>query len=118
MKTDNYVAKIMARYSVEQDEKWTEISGTIPFVKIPEGWEICFIPPFARAVARFIVKVPGSTNRVSVYLDFYDALGCMGQPYWEVYNVGGSSDGPERCLLNETEELIRLIEKESKGVSE
>jgi hypothetical protein len=92
------------RYTIEHDEKWREISKDIPELKFPEGWGIRIIPPFAGAISRFVVNC--GEAKVSVYLDFYDALGIVGEPYWEIYPY---EDDTARYLLNETDELINGI---------
>jgi hypothetical protein len=97
------------RYTVEYAEKWREICAQVPFIKFDPRWEISVIPPFAGAVARFLVRDPAiPKSKVSVYLDWFDALGYMDAPYWEVYPVG---DDTERCLLAETEKLLESIRK-------
>ncbi|MEM6483814.1 MAG: hypothetical protein AAF662_02350, partial [Pseudomonadota bacterium] len=73
----------------------------IPDITFDEGWRIRVIPPFAGAVARFRVN-----EHTSVYLDCYDDLGCVGQPYWEVHPVDGDVG---RALMNEVDELLDLI---------
>lgn len=95
----------MRRWDVEADEKWREIAGEIPFIKFPADWTVAVIPPFAGALARFRVKLPDGREK-SIYLDFYDRLGYVGQPYWEIYPVLGDV---ERCLLNETDKLLAAI---------
>lgn len=95
----------LARATVERNEKWQEACDIIPFIKFPADWSIQIIPPFVGAMVRFRVKLPNGQNK-SIYLDFYDRLGYVGKPYWEVYPVGGDTG---RCLLAETDELLRLI---------
>jgi len=43
----------------------------------------------------------------SIYLDSHDRLGCVGEPYWEVYPCDGDTG---RCLKAEIAELLKLIE--------
>ncbi len=89
--------------------KWT---NEIPFLNFDADWNIKIIPPYARAVARFIVE--HNNKSVSVYLDCYDALGCCNAPYWEIYP---HFDETFRCGLHETKELIVAIREELNNVS-
>lgn len=95
----------MERARIEQQDDWRGMIERIPFIQFPADWQIQVIPPFAGAVVRFRVKLPDRREK-SVYLDFFDRLGCCGQPYWEVYPVRGDT---ERCLLNEIPELLAAI---------
>lgn len=99
----------LVRYKIEEQDKWRESIGTIPFIKFPAEWQVQVIPPFGGAMARFRVKLPSGADK-SVYLDFHDRLGYMQQPYWEVYPVKGDCG---RALLNETDLLLELIGDES-----
>lgn len=97
---------MLERYKIEMEEKWREWSRNIPAISFDAGWAVKVIPPFAGAMARFIVEKDGKT--ASVYLDCYDSLGYVGKPYWEVYPVDGDTG---RCLMNETDELLALIRR-------
>ena len=100
---------ITERYIIEHTEKWREICSQIPFIRFDPEWEIAVIPPFAGAVVRFLIRDPLLPNsNVSVYLGWFDALGCVGKPYWEVYPVDGDT---ERFLLVETDQLLASIRK-------
>lgn len=92
------------RYKIEQIENWRDYIHKIPSLKFNPDWEVKIIPPFGGAMARFTIDFNG--NHASVYLDCNDSLGCVGVPYWEVYPVG---DDVGRCLMNETDELMSLI---------
>jgi len=73
-------------YDVEKTFEWEKWAKEIPFINWPSNWSIKAIPPFCGAVIRYrIVDNENPENSVSVYLDCYDALGCVGSPYWEVY---------------------------------
>ena len=85
---------------------WGEWNSKIPYLKFDAGWKIKPIAPFGGANARFWVE-DEEGNSVSVYLDCYNALGIVDQPYWEVYPH--DQDGPARILLNDTEELMQKI---------
>lgn len=96
---------VIQRAQIEQAEDWTGIMDKIPFIQFPADWKVAIIPPFAGAVARFRVLLPGGETK-SIYLDWHNRLGYCSGPYWEVYPVDGDTG---RCLVNETEELLRLI---------
>ena len=89
---------------LERDERWTYWIKRIPAIKFKGSWEVKVIPPFAGAMARFWID-EGEAH-VSVYLDVDDSLGCVGEPYWEVYPIDGDTF---RCFLHETKELIDAI---------
>jgi hypothetical protein len=78
----------------------------IPFIPFKPGWLVKIIPPFAGAVARFLVSTNGR-EYTSVYLDCYSQLGGWDIPYWEVYPYDGDTF---RCEMNETDKLIEAIE--------
>lgn len=79
-----------------------------PYLNFPKTWEVKITSPYPYAEVRFIVRKRGSLNLgVSVYLDTNDALGSMGQPYWEIYPY---CDGDtRRFLLGEEDKLLRAI---------
>lgn len=103
MDVDNY----MARGKIEHAEDWDGCRVQMPFLRFPESWEVAVIPPFAGAMARFLVR--RREANVSVYADFYNRLGYMGAPYWEAY-PGADLEGVDRFMLNETDELLAGIE--------
>ena len=97
----------MRRFDVERDEDWRKWIEKIPALNFKEDWDVKVIPPFGGAIARvMIVKKGNPEKHVSVYLDCYDALGCMGEPYWEMYPYEGDT---YRALLNNTDDLIEKI---------
>lgn len=96
----------MLRYEIENKEHWRERINEIPFLRFPQDWMIKIIPPFGGAMARFIVEK--QEKRISVYLDFDNALGWCKRPYWEIYPFEGDV---YRCGINETQELIEAIAK-------
>jgi hypothetical protein len=91
---------------IMESRKWM---NEIPDLSFPKSWKIRMLPPFGGAVVRFAVIKP-SGKRISVYLDCYDNLGFMGHPYWEMY-PGVSDDGPDRFLMNDTEDLLKALKK-------
>lgn len=95
--------QINCEYSkVFESDKWR---GEIPYLQFPQEWKIKIVPP-NMAVVRFIVE--HNNKRISVYLDCYDILGCVGEPYWEIYPY---EEDTFRCLMNETDELLEAIKK-------
>lgn len=83
--------------------EWRKWAKEIPPLHFPTEWSVQIIPPFGNAIVRFYIN-----NKVSVYLDCYEMLGCFGRPYWEVYPYDGDIF---RCKMNETEELLDAITK-------
>lgn len=95
-------------YCGEMECYWENKTNVMPLIQFPKDWWVRIVPPFGAAFIRFYVYgKKDSKSCVSVYLDIEDNLGCVREPYWEVY----SGDEPERCLLNETDELLKLIAK-------
>lgn len=93
--------------------KWREISIEIPYIQFPKSWKVKIVPPFAGATSRFYITKEGLVDSyVSVYLDYYDMLGFVGQPYWEVYD----GEETERYLMNEISELLKGISKALKRI--
>jgi len=91
------------RERIQEYEYWKD---NIPFLTFPPDWEISVIPPFATAMIRF--RVRHGTKEVSVYLDCHNTLGCMSNPYWEIYpDEHGET---ERYNINDTEGLINGIQ--------
>jgi hypothetical protein len=91
------------RYTIEHAEHWRSTIDLIPELQFPAHWKIQLIPPYGGAMARFMVN-----QRISVYLDFHNALGIMNRPYWEAYDTKGNTD-PERFYIYETTELLNYI---------
>jgi len=79
----------------------------LPILSFPPDWKITLVPPFGGAAVRFLVH--GKNDRwISVYLDLNNQLGCVDEPYWEIYpNKEGDN---ERFLLNETCQLLASIQ--------
>jgi hypothetical protein len=83
--------------------KWRK---EIPFIELPEGYLFKPIPNFTGSVVRFLAKKKGEEKEVSIYLDCYDELGLVGQPYWEVYPVDGDT---ARFYMDEVDKLSQTI---------
>ena len=101
-----YQERRSAAYKAEKALEYRKWLQEIPAIKLDPEWEIQVIPPFSAAVVRFRIKQGDAT--VSIYLDCYDFLGIVGEPYWEVYPYDGDTF---RCLMNETEALTQAIRK-------
>lgn len=100
------------RFEVERDEKWREMQIDIPFIQFDSNWKIKIIPPFAGAMARFIVS-DQFNNTCSVYLDTYNRLGCFNGPYWEVYPI--DDNDTERFTMDDVSGLGESIRKSLNG---
>lgn len=87
-----------------------DIRNKMPFIKFKPEWMVRLDPPYAGAIVRFVVKLPNLVE-ISVYCDWYDNLGFVGQPYWEIYPLGSRGADPRRFLLHETDEMIQAIEE-------
>lgn len=104
----------LSRYDIERAEQWDKRAGRMPYLRFDPEWEVAVIPPFAQAIARFVVKLGERT--VSVYADFDNALGYYGtdedgqpNPYWEIYP---SEDGDvERFGIDDAIGLIGGIRR-------
>jgi len=97
--------KVLSSYDIAMETRgWI---NKIPYLRFNNNHEVRVIPPFAGATIRFNVRY--KDKAVSVYLDCYNNLGCMDEPYWEIYPYKGDAF---RCLLNETEKLLSAIDKE------
>lgn len=100
------------RCKIEANEKWLEIIDQIPFIpinKLPKDAQIKIIPPHGGAISRFIIADKNDKVWISVYLDFYDVLGWMKEPYYELYP--NLDDDCSRFLLNEVDEMCKEITK-------
>ena len=96
----------LARYKVEEEQKWREEVQTLPFIQFPAGWQVQVIPPFSDAVVRFRVKLPSGAEK-SIYLDKRMSLGYWeGEGYWEVYPYRGDVG---RCDIRDIPALLRMI---------
>lgn len=95
------------------EEVWRTRISQIPFLSFPEGWKVKIIPPFTGATIRFAVMNDAEDHTISVYCDFDDNLGVVGEPYWEMYpDLEGDT---QRFMLNEIDELIAAIAVAKKG---
>jgi len=88
---------------LQEYEKWAK---KIPYLTFPSNCEVQIIPPSLGAIVRFMVKRKDTGKSVSVYLDCYDRLGCVGKPYWEIYPY---RDDVYRVFLGDEVELMEII---------
>lgn len=100
--------KMLLSGQMEKEFEWIRWVRDIPYLEFPSHWRVKIIPPFVGAVVRFLIRTDQmpKDERVSVYLDCYDNLGSVGEPYWEVYPNGGDI---MRCSMNDTGGLLQAI---------
>ena len=104
---DDWKPLYKARALVETVYEWRKWHGELPYIQFPSDWLVKAIPPFGGAVVRYNIKHKYKPDSfVSVYLDCYDELGIVGEPYWEVYPI---DDTCERCSMLEIDKLLELI---------
>jgi len=104
----NMLDKTMLSCAMEKEFEWRKWSQQIPYLKFKQEWFVKITPPFMNAIIRFRVALTEKSEKsVSVYLDCYDMLGIMGEPYWEVYPYEGDVG---RCAINQMDELFRMID--------
>lgn len=100
------VAKYKLLDEMQKTFEWGKWQQEIPYLQFKPEWEVRAIPPFQGAIIRYNIKYFDKV--CSIYLDCYDMLGHMGEPYWELFP---DSDGETfRCGMNETDKLITAIE--------
>ena len=97
-----------AQKTLSDEYEYPKWAKEIPFIELPEGYMFKPIPNFSGSVVRFLAKKKGEGKEVSIYLDCYDELGLVGQPYWEVYPVDGDT---ARFYMEEVDELSKTIVK-------
>lgn len=95
-----------ARYLIEKENEYPKWQQEIPYINFPSSWLIKAIPPYNGAIICYNIKHKNYASFVSIYLDCYDELGIMGQPYWEIYPI---KDDCYRCYLNEVDSLLSVI---------
>lgn len=101
------------RYESEARENWPGWRAAIeagPPLRFDPAWEVRVIPPSVGAMARFLVRL--GERQVSVYLDVFNRLGSMDQPYWEAYPIG---DDAARFPMGDTKGLMSAIRRELSG---
>lgn len=83
----------MAAFEVERKLDLRGWVDKIPAIRFPSNWFVQVIPGFGGALARFRVTLSASEQEgdpvVSVYLDGFGTMGCMPEPYWEIYPYDG-----------------------------
>lgn len=100
------ISKYAQRSDLERDEDWGKHGSEAPTFNFPVEWGVKIIPPFAGALMRFTVTV--GTAQVSIYYDPLCKLGCMNNPYWEIYPaIGGDA---ERFLNDQMDAMMDSIQ--------
>lgn len=86
-------------------EKWRD---KIPYLSFPAEWEVKIIPPLGSAIVRFWIRLKAHPAAwVSVYLDCYDQLGYVGEPYWEIYPDNQCDN--LKFIFNQTDGMLLAI---------
>lgn len=88
--------------------EWRKWMKEIPYIQFPSDLKVKAIPAFGGAIIRYQVADLEEKASVSIYLDCYDILGLVGEPYWEIYPHDGDT---YRVLMNDTEELVLRIKE-------
>lgn len=88
--------------------EWTKWMQEIPYISFPSHWKIKMTPPFAGAMIRFRVSNKDEKVDTSVYLDCYDILGFVGEPYWEIYPIDGDT---RRVPMEDIDGLLEAIDQ-------
>ena len=111
---NEYISEIKARSLIETKDEWRKWANEIPYINFKEDWLVKVIPPFAGAIARFVVSHKDNPKKsISIYLDCYSRLGFMDKPYWEMYpRAYDDYEDTERFYINEVEELVVAIDKQ------
>jgi len=102
---DRSLSQTDAYYKMSKAFEWDKWIKEIPSISLKSGWKIKVVPPFGGAIVRFSI-IKGKAH-VSVYLDCYNQIGYMNEPYWEIYPDGYGDC--KRFLMNEVDELTNGI---------
>lgn len=100
----NYIYRV----KVEQNDEWRKWSQEIPTINFPSNWNVRIIPPISGAIIRFLIIDSEKDKKISIYLDCYDRLGIVGEPYWEIYPY---ADDIYRIKMADTKQLIQRIQE-------
>ena len=96
-------------FEVQKKHEYLHWVDMIPSFNFDLSWNVQIIPPFGGAIIRFHILGKERERLISVFLDCYDNLGLVGEPYWEVYNF---KDKPVRFLLARSKELMDYITRQ------
>lgn len=96
--------------TVEEQYEWRKWQKEIPYINFDKDWLVRAIPAFHCGVIRYNVQHKKHPDLwVSIYLDCYDQVGCMDEPYWELYpNDDGDCD---RFLMADVAGLVGSIRR-------
>lgn len=98
----------MQRHRIEQVEDWRGLSRNLPYLSFPADCEVNIIPPSGGALVRFLIRLKANPEKtISVYFDQFSRLGCMDEPYWEMYP--NKDDNTSRYYQGGEEELMAEI---------
>jgi hypothetical protein len=101
-------------YEHDKRMNWRERLFDLPFFSFDPKFEVQITPPFGGATIRFLVRDKVTKLVVSVYLDDFDNIGFVGEPYWEIYCVNGFDPNHdftdcERFLFKDHEQMIERV---------
>jgi len=109
--SENLNKKFQNQHKIDEVDTFQEYrkwSKQIPYINFPIDLGVIIMAPPKGAIIRFLIKRKNSDTFMSVYLDCYDRLGVVGEPYWEIYN--SKNDDAYRCPLEEnSDELLKNI---------
>ena len=98
----------MQRSKIEQAEGWRELVRTLPYLSFPANCEVKILPPTGGALMRFLIRLKANPDKtISVYFDQFSRLGCMAEPYWEMYP--NKDEDTSRYYQGEEEGLMAEI---------
>lgn len=106
---NNYMKEMRFAYEYSEKMEHDKWQLEIPYIRFRPEWDVQICPPFSGAMVRFRVKYKKA--EVSIYLDCYDALGCVGVPYWEVYPIDNDVD---RIEMRNIDMLLKSIARSIK----
>lgn len=98
---------------LENLQEWYKWTKEIPAIEFRQGYKVQVIPPMTGAIVRF--RLIKGKHSISVYLDCYDMLGLVGEPYWEIYPYDGDV---ARVYMDDTDELLDRIDEAFKQLEE
>ena len=106
-KIDTIMSKHQAGRAYAKEMESYKWALKIPFIRFPMHWQVRILPPFIGAVVRFEVKYKDILVRAA--LDCYGLLEYSELPqYWSITSMHSDI---QTCAMEDTEELIKLIEQ-------
>lgn len=98
--------------------KFQEHYNDMPFVRLKEGYAFQVNPSLLGACFRFGIQCIKTNKTYSIYYDAEDALGYVGEPYYEVYDIQGDAlrfldiDELIWCIYEDNEDIALLRQEE------